>query len=183
MPTYAYPSRTVRDAEVPLLEAGVPLMARAAAALARFCAEVLRAERGLVTGSRVCVLAGPGNNAGDALHAARRWPAWVPVSASSSSSAPPTATGSPRRCAPAPTSSTSTAGRTRPNGPPRSPNSPAPGSSSTASSAPAVDAAAPARRPPHPRLAGVRVRGHRRRRRHALGPRSRLGGPRVPDPR
>ncbi|MEL7583136.1 bifunctional ADP-dependent NAD(P)H-hydrate dehydratase/NAD(P)H-hydrate epimerase [Brevibacterium sp. LS14] len=70
MPTYAYPSRTVRDAEVPLLEAGVPLMARAAAALARFCAEVLRADRGLATGSRVCVLAGPGNNAGDALHAA-----------------------------------------------------------------------------------------------------------------
>lgn len=70
MPTYAYPSRAVRDAEVPLLEAGVPLMARAAAALARFCAEVLRADRGLVTGSRVCVLAGPGNNAGDALHAA-----------------------------------------------------------------------------------------------------------------
>lgn len=70
MPTYAYPSRTVRDAEVPLLEAGAPLMARAAAALARFCSEVLRARRGLVTGSRVCVLAGPGNNAGDALFAA-----------------------------------------------------------------------------------------------------------------
>ncbi|RAE50213.1 bifunctional ADP-dependent (S)-NAD(P)H-hydrate dehydratase/NAD(P)H-hydrate epimerase, partial [Burkholderia multivorans] len=70
MPTYAYPSRTVRDAEVPLLEAGAPLMARAAAALARFSADVLRARRGLVTGSRVCVLAGPGNNAGDALYAA-----------------------------------------------------------------------------------------------------------------
>ena len=70
MPTYAYPSRTVRDAEVPLLEAGVPLMARAAAALARFCADRLRADRGQVAGARVCVLAGPGNNGGDALFAA-----------------------------------------------------------------------------------------------------------------
>lgn len=70
MPTYAYPSRTVRDAEVPLLETGVPLMARAAAALARFCADRLHADRGQVAGARVCVLAGPGNNAGDALFAA-----------------------------------------------------------------------------------------------------------------
>ena len=108
MPTYAYPSRTVRDAEVPLLEAGVPLMARAAAALARFCAEVLRADRGLATGSRVCVLAGPGNNAGDALRQPPS-PAAAPGSGSSDSSPPRTRRDWPTPCARVPTSSPPTA--------------------------------------------------------------------------
>ncbi len=66
----AYPSHVIRAAERPLLDAGVPLMERAATALARFAAAALRSRRGQVSGSRVCVLAGPGNNAGDALFAA-----------------------------------------------------------------------------------------------------------------
>lgn len=70
MSVFAYPITTIQEAERPLLEAGVDLMARAAHALARFSAEVLRDRRGQLFGSRVCVLAGPGNNAGDALFAA-----------------------------------------------------------------------------------------------------------------
>ena len=70
MSVFAYPSEVIRRAEVPLLDAGVPLMARAARALANIALETLRADRGRVAGSRVCVLAGPGNNAGDALFAA-----------------------------------------------------------------------------------------------------------------
>lgn len=45
------------------------LMRRAATALAVRCVALLRASRGKVTGSRIVVLAGSGNNAGDALHA------------------------------------------------------------------------------------------------------------------
>ena len=70
MTVFAYPSTIIRDAEGPLLEQGIPLMARAARALANVCLEQLRHRRGLITGARVCVLAGPGNNAGDALFAA-----------------------------------------------------------------------------------------------------------------
>ncbi|WP_209371472.1 bifunctional ADP-dependent NAD(P)H-hydrate dehydratase/NAD(P)H-hydrate epimerase [Brevibacterium renqingii] len=70
MSVFAYPSEVIREAEVPLLEAGVALMARAARALANIAGETLATDRGRVTGSRVCVLAGPGNNAGDALLAA-----------------------------------------------------------------------------------------------------------------
>ncbi|MGO2024167.1 MAG: NAD(P)H-hydrate dehydratase [Brevibacterium aurantiacum] len=70
MSVFAYPSTVIRDAERPQLVAGVDLMARAARALAQFSAEVLRTRRGQIFGSRVCVLAGPGNNAGDALYAA-----------------------------------------------------------------------------------------------------------------
>ena len=70
MSVFAYPSETIREAEVPLLEAGVPLMARAARALANISIDTLTAGFGRVTGTRVCVLAGPGNNAGDALFAA-----------------------------------------------------------------------------------------------------------------
>jgi hydroxyethylthiazole kinase-like uncharacterized protein yjeF len=61
-------ARQVRDAERPLLDAGVPLMARAAAGLAAETRRVL-AARGRRTG-RVLVLAGSGNNGGDALFAA-----------------------------------------------------------------------------------------------------------------
>ncbi|SMX98980.1 MULTISPECIES: NAD(P)H-hydrate dehydratase [unclassified Brevibacterium] len=70
MSVFAYPSTVIREAERPLLDAGVDLMARAARALARFSADRLRATRGQIFGTRVCVLAGPGNNAGDALFAA-----------------------------------------------------------------------------------------------------------------
>ncbi|ALJ19594.1 NAD(P)H-hydrate epimerase [Microbacterium sp. No. 7] len=62
VPTYT--AAHVRAAEAPLLAAGVPLMARAAAALARIVAGTLSA------GGRVLVLAGSGDNGGDALFAA-----------------------------------------------------------------------------------------------------------------
>ncbi|MBM6589014.1 NAD(P)H-hydrate dehydratase [Brevibacterium sp. RIT 803] len=70
MSVFAYPSTVIVEAERPLLDAGVDLMARASRALAHFCADVLRESRGQIFGSRVCVFAGPGNNAGDALFAA-----------------------------------------------------------------------------------------------------------------
>ncbi|MGN6446963.1 NAD(P)H-hydrate epimerase [Amnibacterium sp.] len=63
-----YTAAEVREAERPLLEAGVPLMARAAAGLAGETARVL-AARGTPRGS-VLVLAGSGSNGGDALFAA-----------------------------------------------------------------------------------------------------------------
>ena len=55
----------MRAAEKPLLEAGAPLMRRAAHALAQIAAEELGSGR-----SRVLVLAGSGDNGGDALFAA-----------------------------------------------------------------------------------------------------------------
>ena len=61
----AYTAAQVRAAEEPLLAAGVPLMARAAAALAREIRLVLPADRP----GRVLMLIGPGNNGGDALFA------------------------------------------------------------------------------------------------------------------
>ncbi|MCR2816917.1 NAD(P)H-hydrate epimerase [Microbacterium jiangjiandongii] len=57
----AYTAAQVRAAEAPLLAAGEPLMDRAAAALAA----VLRRE--ITPGGRVLVLAGRGDNGGDAL--------------------------------------------------------------------------------------------------------------------
>jgi NAD(P)H-hydrate epimerase len=60
-----YSSAQVRDAEKPLLAAGEPLMRRAAGGLARIAA----AELG-PAGGRVLVLAGAGDNGGDALFAA-----------------------------------------------------------------------------------------------------------------
>lgn len=85
-----YGADAIRQAEAPLLEAGEPLMLRAAAGLAAHVREVLPhlehrrgpddlhvAERtagrthGSETGRRsVLVLAGPGSNGGDGLHAA-----------------------------------------------------------------------------------------------------------------
>lgn len=59
--TPAYSVAQVRAAEAPLLAAGEPLMDRAAAALA----DVLRHE--LPAGGRVLVVAGRGDNGGDAL--------------------------------------------------------------------------------------------------------------------
>src|SRR3954468_21696014 len=64
----AYDAEQVRAAEKPLL-ADLPdgtLMQRAATGLARRCAALL----GRVYGARVVVLAGSGNNGGDALFAA-----------------------------------------------------------------------------------------------------------------
>jgi hydroxyethylthiazole kinase-like uncharacterized protein yjeF len=61
----AYTAAQIRAAEEPLLAAGVPLMARAAAALAREIRLVLPADRP----GRVLLLVGPGNNGGDALFA------------------------------------------------------------------------------------------------------------------
>ena len=66
-PTLGYAAADVRAAERPLLAAGVPLMARASAALADDVLEVL-AARGRRRG-RVLVLAGSGGNGGDALYA------------------------------------------------------------------------------------------------------------------
>jgi NAD(P)H-hydrate epimerase len=68
-----YSAAQVRAAEAPHLAAGEPLMARAAGALARVLRGVLEDRRGsgLLRGERprVVLLAGPGNNAGDALYA------------------------------------------------------------------------------------------------------------------
>ena len=77
----AYQVEAVRAAERALM-AIVPdgaLMGRAAAGLASVCAALLRQEPGYVYGARVVVLAGRGDNGGDALYAgarlARRAPA------------------------------------------------------------------------------------------------------------
>jgi ADP-dependent NAD(P)H-hydrate dehydratase / NAD(P)H-hydrate epimerase len=70
----AYQVTTVRAAERALMEL-VPdgaLMQQAAAGLASVCAALLRAEPGLVYGARVAVLAGSGDNGGDALYAGAR---------------------------------------------------------------------------------------------------------------
>lgn len=63
---HGWSAAQVRAAEQPLLDAGVPLMARAARGLAAVVRELL-ADRG---GSRLLVLAGSGSNGGDALLAA-----------------------------------------------------------------------------------------------------------------
>ncbi|SLM94533.1 NAD(P)H-hydrate dehydratase [Brevibacterium yomogidense] len=72
MPVPAHSAAAVRAAEQPLIDAGrgESLMRTAAAGLATACRRALTATRGRVTGARVVVLAGPGNNGGDALFAA-----------------------------------------------------------------------------------------------------------------
>jgi ADP-dependent NAD(P)H-hydrate dehydratase / NAD(P)H-hydrate epimerase len=70
----AYQVAAVRAAEHALMEL-VPdgtLMGRAAAGLASVCAALLRREPGFVYGARVVVLAGSGDNGGDALYAGAR---------------------------------------------------------------------------------------------------------------
>ena len=67
----AYQVAAVRTAERALMEI-VPdgaLMARAAAGLASVCASLLARYPGHVYGTRVVVLAGSGDNGGDALYA------------------------------------------------------------------------------------------------------------------
>lgn len=66
----AYLAADVRAAEAPLLRAGVPLMDRAAYALAVRSVALLRRSGRPVPGARVVVLVGAGNNGGDGLHAA-----------------------------------------------------------------------------------------------------------------
>ncbi|MEW9528982.1 NAD(P)H-hydrate dehydratase [Microbispora sp. NPDC049125] len=70
----AYTSDQIRAAELALM-AKLPegtLMERAAAGLAAVCASLLSGTRGRVYGSRVVVLAGGGDNGGDALYAGAR---------------------------------------------------------------------------------------------------------------
>jgi ADP-dependent NAD(P)H-hydrate dehydratase / NAD(P)H-hydrate epimerase len=85
----AYQVTAVRAAEQALMEL-VPdgtLMGRAAAGLASVCAALLRAAPGRVYGARVLVLAGSGDNGGDALYAgallARRGAAVTAIAAGS----------------------------------------------------------------------------------------------------
>lgn len=65
-----YTAAVVREAEAPLLAAGrgEALMRTAAAGLASVCRRML-SERGQISGSRVVMLVGAGNNGGDALFA------------------------------------------------------------------------------------------------------------------
>ncbi|MFI6153428.1 NAD(P)H-hydrate dehydratase [Kitasatospora sp. NPDC051170] len=68
---HAHPVETVRAAEAELM-ARLPegtLMQRAAAGLAATCVRLLKGRRGRVYGARVTVLAGSGDNGGDALYA------------------------------------------------------------------------------------------------------------------
>ncbi|WP_167133466.1 NAD(P)H-hydrate epimerase [Paramicrobacterium chengjingii] len=67
----AYTAAHVREAERPLLEAGVPLMQRAAAALADEIVAVARERRvgSDAAAHRVLLVVGSGNNGGDALFA------------------------------------------------------------------------------------------------------------------
>ncbi|MDE1656315.1 NAD(P)H-hydrate dehydratase [Actinotignum sanguinis] len=78
-----YDAATVRAAEEPLLAAGEPLMARAARALANAIIWELRRRSIRVSGTRIAIFAGAGNNGGDALYAgaylARRGAAVVAV--------------------------------------------------------------------------------------------------------
>ena len=62
----AYSAAQVRAAEKPLLDAGVPLMARAAAGLADELRRLLASSE---RGTRIVVLVGSGDNGGDALYA------------------------------------------------------------------------------------------------------------------
>lgn len=70
----AYSGTAVRAAEKPLLDAGdgPELMQRAAYGLYAVCARELLRRRGSLYGARVTVLAGAGNNGGDALYAGAR---------------------------------------------------------------------------------------------------------------
>ena len=65
-----YTADQVRSVEGPHLAAGEPLMARAAAGLAAEIDDILRGMRGVGEPGRLLVLAGSGDNGGDALFAA-----------------------------------------------------------------------------------------------------------------
>jgi len=68
----AYRAADVRAAEAPLLAAGEPLMERASGALALATIREVSASGRPVYGCRAFVLAGGGDNGGDALYAAAR---------------------------------------------------------------------------------------------------------------
>lgn len=65
----SFTAAQIRAAEAPLLAAGIPLMARAAAALAHIATEFIGSAG---SDQRVLVIAGSGDNGGDALFAAAR---------------------------------------------------------------------------------------------------------------
>ena len=65
----AYTAAQITATEKPHLAAGAPLMARAAHALAAEAARMLAHRTSGAYGADVVVLAGSGNNGGDALHA------------------------------------------------------------------------------------------------------------------
>lgn len=69
---HAYTAAQVREAEQPLLEAGVPLMEQAAAALAEHVAQVAARTAGACPGARILLLVGTGSNGGDTLIAGAR---------------------------------------------------------------------------------------------------------------
>lgn len=64
---YAYTPGQITQAEAPLLEAGEPLMERAAKEISRVVLEQCEAEGSEVRGSTAAGFIGPGNNGGDAL--------------------------------------------------------------------------------------------------------------------
>jgi hydroxyethylthiazole kinase-like uncharacterized protein yjeF len=65
-----YSAQQIREAEAPLLAAGEPLMQRAAAALAQEILREIAALHDHPDAASIVVLAGSGNNGGDALFAA-----------------------------------------------------------------------------------------------------------------
>ncbi|MGO2654880.1 MAG: NAD(P)H-hydrate epimerase [Pseudoclavibacter sp.] len=67
-----YTAEQIRTAEKPLLDAGLPLMQRAATALAQEVRGLLDARGTAIDDAQVLVLVGAGNNGGDALFAAGR---------------------------------------------------------------------------------------------------------------
>ena len=73
-PLLAYRAEQVRALEQAVMAVEGPdvLMQRAAAGLARSALDLLRRSRSSVYGAHVLILAGPGNNAGDALFAGAR---------------------------------------------------------------------------------------------------------------
>lgn len=70
----AYDSDTVRAMERPLLDKGVPLMRMAAQAAAHMAAGMLDDEDLALEDTSIVLLAGAGDNGGDGLFAAARWP-------------------------------------------------------------------------------------------------------------
>ncbi|GAA2243355.1 bifunctional ADP-dependent NAD(P)H-hydrate dehydratase/NAD(P)H-hydrate epimerase [Rarobacter faecitabidus] len=62
-----YLAADVREAERPYLDAGVPLMERAAFGLAMVALRELRQRRGTTAGAHAVILAGKGNNGADAM--------------------------------------------------------------------------------------------------------------------
>jgi hydroxyethylthiazole kinase-like uncharacterized protein yjeF len=68
-PEHGYTAAQVRAAEAPLLAAGEPLMRRAASALAAEIERLIPARADATGPALVVVLAGSGDNGGDALHA------------------------------------------------------------------------------------------------------------------